>query len=83
GGIKGAALAGAYEALEARGFQFVRLAGTSAGAIIASLIAAGFTSQEIRELLDEMDEHQLLDRRCQFIPFKMLRWVSIYWRLGL
>ncbi|WP_412055199.1 patatin-like phospholipase family protein, partial [Bacillus altitudinis] len=31
GGIKGAALAGAYEALEARGFQFVRLAGTSAG----------------------------------------------------
>lgn len=30
GGIKGAALAGAYEALEARGFQFVRLAGTSA-----------------------------------------------------
>ncbi|MBG9818246.1 MULTISPECIES: patatin-like phospholipase family protein [Bacillus] len=83
GGIKGAALAGAYEALEARGFQFVRLAGTSAGAIIASLIAAGFTSQEIRSLLDEMDEHKLLDRRCQFIPFKMLRWVSIYWRLGL
>ncbi|MCY7955847.1 patatin-like phospholipase family protein, partial [Bacillus licheniformis] len=44
GGMKGVALVGAYEALEKRGFRFKRLAGTSAGSIIASFIAAGYTS---------------------------------------
>ncbi|MGK9428494.1 patatin-like phospholipase family protein [Bacillus atrophaeus] len=83
GGIKGVALAGAYEALEEKGFRFERLAGTSAGAIIAAFIASGYTSKEINALINEVDGEQLLDQRYSFLPLKMLQWVSIYWRLGL
>ena len=39
GGIKGIALIGAIEEIENRGYQFKRVAGASAGAIIASLIS--------------------------------------------
>ena len=82
-GDKGVALAGAYEALEEKGFRFERLAGTSAGAIIAAFIAAGYTSREVHSIIDEVDGRQLLDQRCSFLPLKILQWVSIYWRLGL
>ena len=55
GGIKGLALIGAYEAIESKGFTFKRLAGTSAGSIIAGLVAAGYSSQELKDLLDHLD----------------------------
>ncbi|MCY8021141.1 patatin-like phospholipase family protein [Bacillus licheniformis] len=83
GGMKGVALVGAYEALEKRGFRFKRLAGTSAGSIIASFIAAGYTSAEIRQMMEELNESELLDPRFSLLPLKLLQWASIYWRLGL
>ncbi|MEC1345874.1 patatin-like phospholipase family protein [Bacillus haynesii] len=83
GGMKGIALVGAYEALEKRGFRFKRLAGTSAGSIIASFIAAGYTSPEIRQMMEELNESELLDPRFSLLPLKMLQWASTYWRLGL
>ena len=54
GGLKGFALVGAYQVLEEKGYQFQRVAGTSAGAILASFIAAGYTAKEIEKLLDEL-----------------------------
>ena len=55
GGVKGIGLAGAYGHLDGQGFQPQRVAGTSAGAITAALVAAGYTGQELRRLvLDEM-----------------------------
>lgn len=83
GGMKGVALVGAYEALEKRGFRFKRLAGTSAGSIIASFIAAGYTSAEIRQMMEELNESELLDPRFSLLPLKLPQWASIYWRLGL
>ncbi|MCY9189585.1 patatin-like phospholipase family protein [Bacillus mojavensis] len=83
GGVKGVALAGAYEALEEKGFRFARLAGTSAGAVIAAFIASGYSSKEIHALIEEADGESLLDQRYSFLPLKMLQWASIYWRLGL
>lgn len=44
GGVKGAGLAGAVRALSEQ-YQFHRVAGTSAGAIVASFVAAGLTDQ--------------------------------------
>jgi NTE family protein len=44
GGVKGAGLAGAVSVLGRR-YEFVRIAGTSAGAIVASFVAAGLTDQ--------------------------------------
>ncbi|MBP3040691.1 patatin-like phospholipase family protein [Bacillaceae bacterium Marseille-Q3522] len=83
GGIKGFALVGAYEVMEKRGLQFERLAGTSAGSIIAALIAAKYTSKEIKYLLDELDLKKFLDPVRTIFPFAATKWLLLYWRLGL
>ncbi|MEW9049669.1 MAG: patatin-like phospholipase family protein [Neobacillus sp.] len=83
GGIKGLALIGAFEELEKRGFSFVRVAGTSAGSIIAALIAAGYTSREIYQLYEELDFNLLMDPRKSVIPFPFAKWLFVFWRLGL
>jgi NTE family protein len=51
GGVKGIALAGAYLELSDRGYQPQCMAGTSAGAITAAFVAAGFTAAEIGEIV--------------------------------
>jgi len=51
GGVKGIGLAGAFAALEQRGFAPKGVAGASAGAITAALIAAGYSSDELDEIL--------------------------------
>ncbi|KMY54739.1 hypothetical protein AC623_13000 [Bacillus sp. FJAT-27231] len=81
GGIKGFALIGAYEAIESRGLRFARLAGTSAGAIMAALIAAGYTSVELKRVIKEVEGKQLLDDTLFDLPF--IRWLKIYFTLGL
>lgn len=48
GGARGLALNGAVDTLLTRGHRFGRLVGTSAGAITATLLAAGFTGEELR-----------------------------------
>jgi len=83
GGIKGIALIGAFEEIEQRGFQFDRVAGASAGAIIAALIAAQYSSKEIYRLLDELNLEMLLDERKTILPFAVTKWIFLYWRLGL
>ncbi len=82
GGVKGFALIGAYEAIEEKGFRFKRLAGTSAGALIASFIAAGFTSKEIVDMIEEMNLMDFLDERHTIIPYAWLKWLVLYWKWG-
>ncbi|ALF11494.1 patatin-like phospholipase family protein [Parageobacillus thermoglucosidasius] len=83
GGIRGFALIGAYEAIEAKGLRWRRLAGTSAGSLVAALIAAGYTSKEMIDLLDELELRYFLDERKCLFPFPMWKWLRIYWRMGL
>lgn len=83
GGLKGFALVGAYEVLEEKGYQFERVAGTSAGAILASFIAAGYTATEIEALLDELDLAEFLDQRKILFPLPFMKWLRLYWRLGM
>jgi NTE family protein len=55
GGVKGIGLAGAFGYLDEQGFLPQRVAGTSAGAITAALVAAGYSGAELRSLvLEEM-----------------------------
>jgi NTE family protein len=55
GGVKGIGLAGAFGYLDEQGFKPQRVAGTSAGAITAALVAAGYSGQELQSLvLEEM-----------------------------
>lgn len=63
GGVKGIGLAGAYYHLSQQGFRPERLAGTSAGAITAALVAAGYTGEEMKRLvLEEMRFAPFADR---------------------
>jgi len=60
GGVRGAAHSGAYQAAKELGIQFERLAGTSAGSIVASLIAAGGSPDYISDILMKTDLGSLL-----------------------
>lgn len=83
GGLKDFALVGAYQALEEKGFRFHRVAGTSAGAILACFIAAGYTGKEIEEMLENQDFQTLLDPRKTILPLPIMKWFHLYWRMGL
>jgi NTE family protein len=66
GGPKGIAYIGVIEVLEERNIMssVKRVAGTSAGAITATLIAMGYSSAEIRELLTSKALTEFLDFTC-------------------
>lgn len=53
GGAKGIVFVGALQALEERGHTFQRLIGTSAGAITATLMAAGYDSAGLYQAVTE------------------------------
>jgi NTE family protein len=61
GGVKGIGLVGAVSAIEKAGFEFENLAGTSAGAIVAALLAVGYTATEIRKELETLDYSNFKD----------------------
>jgi len=62
GGVKGIALVGALEAAREHGIErWVNVAGTSAGAIIASLLAVGYEPQELRRILEKTEYKQFAD----------------------
>lgn len=61
GGVKIPGLVGALAAIEQRGFEPDCLAGTSAGAIVAACRAVGYTPEEMRTILTEMDFRQFKD----------------------
>lgn len=53
GGVRGIALVGALEVLEEKRYLAQNRAGTSAGAIVATLHAAGFEAKELRDIIAE------------------------------
>lgn len=55
GGVKGAALAGAYRAACERGVSFVGFGGTSAGSAIALMAAIGMSADEIAQRVRETE----------------------------
>jgi NTE family protein len=62
GGVKGIGLAGAHNALSAAGYEFHRIAGTSAGAIVGALVAAGMSPPELEEVMREVDYRRFQDK---------------------
>ncbi|MGH3542959.1 MAG: patatin-like phospholipase family protein [Pseudonocardiaceae bacterium] len=61
GGVKGIALAGAITVLMERGYEFNRIAGTSAGSIVGALVAAGFRRDELVSAVDSIDYRKFRD----------------------
>jgi NTE family protein len=62
GGARGIAFIGAIQAMEEEKVEWQRLAGTSAGAVIAALLASGYKSYEIRDHLSKLDFSKLRGR---------------------
>jgi len=62
GGVKGIGLAGAYSILDEEGYKHQNVAGTSAGAITAALVAAGYDSKELKQIIFELDYRQFEDK---------------------
>ncbi len=68
GGVRGIGFVGSVSCLQDRGYEFQRLAGTSAGAVMAALLAAGYTGLELGMIADT-DFKSFLDRDAvQAIP---------------
>jgi NTE family protein len=65
GGVKGTGLVGAITALTAAAEPYTvhRVAGTSAGAIVASMLAAGYDAAEIKTIMTDLDFSQFEDER--------------------
>ncbi len=61
GGVKGIGLVGAVAVAEERGYQWVNVAGTSAGAIVAGLLAAGYSAAQMKEIMGELDYNKFKD----------------------
>ena len=55
GGVKGIGLVGGVCGMESAGYSFRNVAGTSAGAIVASLLSVGYTGAEIKTEMMKLD----------------------------
>ncbi len=55
GGVRGIGHVGAACVFEKQGYIFENLAGSSAGAIVASLLAVGYRCEEIKEVMQTLD----------------------------
>lgn len=55
GGVKVVGLVGALSVAERHGYEWVNVGGTSAGAMVAALLAAGYRAREIARILEEAD----------------------------
>ncbi|AGF54117.1 NTE family protein [Clostridium saccharoperbutylacetonicum] len=80
GGVKGIGLVGAVKAIEKK-YNFVNLVGNSAGAIVASLLAVGYSGEEIEHELKNLNylkfkDETLIDKMG--IPGKILSTVLEY-----
>jgi NTE family protein len=79
GGVRGTALVGAVAAAEESGVTFRAVAGTSAGAIVASLVAAGYDAGEMRILLTDKNFKEFKDPLSR-VPG--IRWIKAWRSLG-
>uniref|UniRef100_A0A832H080 Phospholipase n=1 Tax=Oscillatoriales cyanobacterium SpSt-402 TaxID=2282168 RepID=A0A832H080_9CYAN len=67
GGVKGTAFLGALRCFDDAGIKFRKVAGTSAGAITAAMLAAGFTVDRLESILGALDYNSLLSKKTS--PF--------------
>ena len=70
GGVKGIALLGAIYYLEEKGYTFEHFAGTSAGAIVSSLLAVGYTGKDLKNMLLNINFTDFYEKnKLTLLPF--------------
>jgi NTE family protein len=68
GGVKGLGLVGAVLELMRRRYTFPRIAGTSAGSIVAAMLAAGASADELADIMRRLDYSRVPDRSAPRVP---------------
>jgi NTE family protein len=81
GGVKGLGLVGAVLRLMRAGYRFPRVAGTSAGSIVAAFLAAGATVDSLAGVMDRLIYSRVPDRARPGIP-AVSEGISLLWRRG-
>lgn len=70
GGVKGTAFLGALRCFDDAGIQFRKVAGTSAGAITAAMVAAGFSIEELETIIGQLNyEKEFLSQKTSPLIF--------------
>lgn len=62
GGVKGIGLVGAVCYFEERGYIWEKVAGTSSGSIIASLLAVGYKSSDLKRILMDLNYKSFMNK---------------------
>lgn len=83
GGVRGIGHVGAACGMERAGYRFVNLAGASAGAIVAALLAAGYSCKELQDEMESMDYMKLKGK--DFIDYfgAIGKAISIFFTFGI
>lgn len=83
GGVKAIGLVGSIYEAERRGYKWNKLAGTSAGAIIASMLAAGYTAEELKKEILELDYNKFVEKEgIGYIPLAG-NVINLWTKLGI
>ena len=83
GGVRGIGHVGAACRLEEAGYRFAGLAGSSAGAIVAALLAAGYRCKELKQEMETLDYMKF--RGAEFVDYfgAAGKALSIFFTLGI
>lgn len=82
GGVKGIGLAGALT-VASRYYDWTYVAGTSAGSLVAALVAADYTPEEIRDLIFDLDYKKFEDNNTLGqVPF-VGPFLNVRFKLGM
>ena len=83
GGVKSFAFLGALQSMQSRSLEIERVAGTSAGAIVAGLLAAKYSFEELEEAVNSLKLQALTDPplMSKIIPFS--KWFYLYFKMGI
>jgi NTE family protein len=68
GGVKGIGLVGALKSFEENGYKWKNISGTSAGSIIAALVTVGYSAEELKKLMFQLDYKKIVDNNGFNMP---------------
>lgn len=83
GGVKSFAFLGALRSMKINNLEVERVAGTSAGAIVAGLLAANYSVHEIEETINTVNLDELLDPPGLSKIIPLSKWFYLYFKLGV
>ncbi len=84
GGLLGIAYVGAVKVLEEMGYTYNKFAGTSAGSIVATLLASGYKEWELKSIMMQQNFNTLLQNNyLNHLPFKIGKMITLFKYKGM